>query len=118
MITEFRKIIFSKNEMIKAVLEYNKHSASKLPVGDIVSVHTESEPEPQLRLEIYDASKEKTETVCLKAGYLAAAMFRHCIQCKIPVSRQGTKEIEVAGESIALNLTLNASPQQVYYVDI
>ena len=118
MITEFRKIVFSREEMIKAILEYNRHSTSKLPVGDIIAIRPGSQLEPELNLEIHDATDGKTEKISLKAGYLAAAMLRHCIQCKIPVPRQATKQIEVFGESIALSLTLNASPKQVYDVEI
>ena len=118
MITEFRKIVFSKDEIMKAILNHNARSTSKLPAGDIVSVRAENEPEPILTLEIHDPTEGKSTSTSLKSHYLAAVMLRHCISSKVPVPRNATKHVEIMGESVALSLTINANPKQVYDIKL
>lgn len=108
MPTEMRKIVFSEEEIVKAVLSQNRHSVRKLPPGDIVQVKAKSAPEPLLELDIFDPESEATKTIKLDTPYLAAAMLRFCIDSNIPIPRVADKSVQILGGSIALNISIDA----------
>ena len=105
MPTELRKIIFSEEEIIKAVLSQNSRSPKKLPPGDIVKVATAGGG-ANMKISIFDPTAEQTKTVTLGASYLAAAMLGFCIENKIPVPRIADKSVEVLGDSFALKISI------------
>ena len=105
MPTELRKIIFSEEEIVRAVLSQNRRSPKKLPPGDIVKVGR-SGSGANMDISIFDATVEQTKTVTLGASYLAAAMLGFCIDNKIPVPRVADKSVEVLGDSFALSISI------------
>ena len=107
MPTEMRKIVFSEEEIVKAVLTQNRHSVKKLPAGDIIQVTAKNTSEPLLELDIFDPTSEATKTIKLDTSYLAAAMLRFCIDHNIPVLRIADKSVQILGGSIALNISIN-----------
>ena len=105
MPTELRKIIFSEEEMLKAVISQNRRSPRKLPAGDIVKIARAGNG-ANMDISIFDPTAEETKTVTLGASYLAAAMLGFCIENKIPVPRVADKSVEVLGDSFALSISI------------
>ena len=109
MPTEIRKVVFSEEEIVKAILSQNHHSRRKLPPGDIVKIKANGGSEPNLELTVFDPEAEKPKTINLGAPYLAAAMLRFCFENKIPIPRHADKSVEILGSSVALSISINAN---------
>ena len=118
MITEFRRLIFSKDEILKAILSYNLRSSVKLPPGDITNIKTTSVPEPAIVLDVHDPSSDTTETVTLESTYLAATMLRYCIEFKIPIPRHADKYVEIVGDGVALSMSIDANAKKLLEIQI
>jgi hypothetical protein len=106
MPTETRRIIFKEVELLQAILDYNKIAREKLPVGNIMSCKILCDDSIEVRLEIYEIRSDKRCEVTLDAATIGAALLRFCIDNKIPLPRKARKRLQVLGDSIALDLSM------------
>ena len=102
MPAETRRVIFTKNELIEAIYDYNQIAEKKLPPGMVVSCVPVSEARVAVRLELFDQKSGATEVVEFSPEVTAAALLRYCIRNRIPIPKNATKSIQVLGEEIAL----------------
>lgn len=118
MVTEFRRLVFSSNDMKIAIKTFNKDKARQLPAGDILEYKIIDEPNISCRVRVGDVNdSSKDQEVVVDASYLGAALIHHCLQNKIPLPKSAKKNLECAGDGLALSLTINAYPQAVSYTD-
>ncbi len=73
MPAETRRVIFTRNELIDAIYDYNQVAQKKLPPGMIVSCVPVSEARVAVRLELFDQKSDTTETVEFSPEVTAAA---------------------------------------------
>ncbi len=112
MPAETRRVIFTKNELIDAIYDYNQIARKKLPSGMIVSCVPVSEARVAVRLEIFDQNSDATEVVELSPEVIAAALLRYCIRNRIPIPKNASKSIQVLGEDIALAIRMRGRTSQ------
>lgn len=106
MPSEFRQILFSNNELIEALYEYNQTAQTKLPKGIIVSCTPVAEAKVAVRLELVDQESGATQVASLAPELVAAALLRYCIKHHIPMPKGAAKSIQVHGDEVALNVRI------------
>jgi hypothetical protein len=104
--SEFRQIVFSGNELIEALYEYNQVAQTKLPPGMVVSCTPVAEDKVAVRLQLLDQASGETQVVSLAPEPVAAALLRYCFNHHIPIPRNAAKSIQVHGGQISLDVHL------------
>ncbi len=106
MPSEFRRIMFTNNELIEAIHDYNGISPDKLPPGVILTCTPVSEAGVAVRLEMVDQRSDETHVVELSPEVLGAALLRYCMKHRIPMPKAATKSIQMHGDEISLNVEI------------
>ncbi len=106
MPAEFRQILFTNNELIEALYEYNQVAQTKLPQGIIVSCTPVAEAKVAVRLELVDQKSGETQVASLAPELVAAALLRSCMKQHIPMPKGAAKSIQVHGDDISLNVRI------------
>ena len=104
MPAEFRQILFTNNELIEALYEYNQVAQTKLPQGTIVSCTPVAEVKVAVRLELVDQESGETQVASLAPELVAAALLRSCMKQHIPMPKGAAKSIQIHGDDISLNV--------------
>jgi hypothetical protein len=112
MPSEFRQILFSNNELIEALYEYNQAAEVKLPQGTIVSCTPVAEAKVAVRLELANQASGETQVASLAPELVAAALLRYCIQHRIPMPKGAAKSIQAHGAEISLNVRIEGRTKQ------
>ena len=116
MITEFRRLVFSTDELCKAIKAFDHQKAPKLPEGEIDRITVAGEPEISVTAKMQSAGNGDDQTeIELDANYVAAAMLFYCSRCRIPVPKSAQKTLEIEGDSLALSFSLNSYPHSVHW---
>ena len=114
MATEIRTIIFTQDEVVRAVTEFRRLKNRPLPSGSIFKYSLHGNPTLHLALAIVLEREERLESVEFSADELGAALVMYCITNKIPLpARTATKRLRVIGDSLSLVISINATPQQL-----
>ncbi len=106
MPSEFRRIMFTNNELIEAIHDYNGISQDKLPPGTILTCTPISEADVAVRLEMVDQRSDETHAVELSPEVLGAALLRYCMKHRIPMPKSATKSIQRHGNKVSLNVEI------------
>ena len=106
MPSEFRRIMFTNNELIEAIHDYNEIAQDKLPPGIILTCTPVSEAEVAVRLETVDQRSDETHVVELAPEVLGAALLRYCMKHRIPMPKSATKSIQIHGDEVSLNVEI------------
>ena len=106
MPSEFRRVMFTNNELIEAIHDYNEISQDKLPPGIILTCTSVSQAEVAVRLELVDQRSDETHVVELSPEVLGAALLRYCMKHRIPIPKSTTKSIQIHGDEVSLNVEI------------
>lgn len=109
MISEQRLLTFSHDSLTEAILRFNKDKRAFLPEGDVIAIEVTGEHDPAVRIRIQIPDRIFEKAVNLSAAQLAAIMIHHCIKQRIPIPKQGHKEIRHVGGDIALSIAIGES---------
>jgi hypothetical protein len=110
-IQEVRKLLFSIEAVVDAVLELDRSHGGTLAIGKLLEVRLESGSAPGLTLVVMQGSGA-TAAAAQKHYTLpavAAAAIHYCFRARIPLPRQGTKSIELVGDGF--QLTINTTTE-------
>ncbi len=121
MPTEFRRLVFHGDELLDALAVVPWRSENPLPAGRIVGYEVVSKPEVTVRVEIEPEDRDDPAAgdgggrlwVTLEPAFVAAALIRFCIRRGIPMSRRAEKSLGLEGDSLVLNLTLDAPKAEI-----
>ncbi len=102
MVTEFRRLVFSPQELQSAVGIFNAEKVSKLPQGKIVDLVVIAEPKLGARVQVNMSADTDDLEVSLDAAYLGAAMLYQCMRDRIPIPKAPKKTVEQDGDGLAL----------------
>lgn len=105
MITEWRKLTFSTDELAAAITTY-LHATRGMAKEDRVGDVTITDPHNvAVTVTIYPAGGEPA-SLDLKAETLAALLVAHCIRTQTVLPRRATKSIVVDEDRVALVLSM------------
>jgi hypothetical protein len=110
--SEFRQILFTNNEVIEALYEYNQVVRGKLPPGMIVSCTPVAEEKVAVRLKLVDQASGGAKVASLAPELVAAALLRYCFNHYIPIPRNAAKSIQVHGDRISLDVRIRGRMKQ------
>lgn len=105
MITEYRSIIFSNDELVKAlrpIVEARGLSVDLIPSTIEMGLDPHQEEEIQVT---YGLGSDKDDVV-FNSREIGAAILNHCIERGIPLPRGCQKELAIRGDEIALVIRL------------
>ncbi len=108
MPSEFRRVMFTNNELIEAIHDYNGISQDKLPPGIILTCTPVSEAEVAVRLEVVDQRSDEMHVVELSPEVLGVALLRYCMKHRIPMPKSATKSIQIHGDEVSLNVEIKS----------
>jgi hypothetical protein len=110
-IQEVRKLLFSIETVVDAVLELDRSHGGTLAIGKVMEVRVETGATPGLTLVVMQGSGGSAAAIqkhyTLPA--VAAAAIHYCFRVRIPLPRQGTKSIEVVADGF--QLTINTTTE-------
>ncbi|ACJ00086.1 hypothetical protein [Rhodospirillum centenum] len=115
MPTEIRHIIFTGDEVIRALVEYHKRSGNPLPPGAVIRCQYESLPDLCCLLHLALDADGSRQVFRVERAPLAAALIFFCIHNRIPLPTRATKQIQLLNEQLALVITrtpANDRPQR------
>ena len=116
MPTEIRKIVFSNEELKKAIVLFSQRTTNKLPEGDLVSCKVKSEDGITVRIQIRPLYSEGEKTIVLSGTFIGAALSNYCMDCKIPIPRNATKSLQVIGDNVALQINIQMAERKIFEV--
>lgn len=106
MPSEIRNIVFSGDELLEAIRQYNAQAREKLPQGQFVRCQPTEGDVVGAIIEIDDPIGGGTKQVTLDHAYLVAVLISACMRVKIPLPRRARKWLQSAGTGVALHLSL------------
>ncbi len=98
--------MFTNNELIEAIQDYNEIAQDKLPPGIILTCTPVSEADVAVRLEMVDQRSDATHVVELSPEVLGAALLRYCMKHRIPMPKFATKSIQIHDNEVSLNVEI------------
>lgn len=104
MPTEYRRVVFSNQELIQALVAYQSEDDQPVPAGDIVSVAILESPASTVRITLLDTARNATFTADFAASHIAAALIRYCIEHRVPIPRNSRKSLRMLADNIALDI--------------
>jgi len=110
MITEFRRLVFSNDELKTAIEFFHKEKTPLFVSGEVESVSPEDGDKPGACVRLALPGSTERKELHLDTTQLGAIMLLHLIRIKTPIPRSGHKQIERVGDCLALRLTINAAP--------
>lgn len=109
MPTEFRRIVFTSEELKEALTLYSRTANGPLPPGTVVGCDLKGSGGVQAVVAVSNPRTGELDRVELDAAQLGASLIKFCIEKKIPIPREGTKSIQIAGDDVALRITLGTT---------
>lgn len=113
MPTEFRHIIFTREELLAAIKGYRKRRRDPLPAGSIISFSLEKDPYLHVVLRVAPDSGEGPVRFTVERDELANALIMYCIDYRIPMPVESTKFLQIFGGSVGLVITKNVASAEI-----
>ncbi len=104
---ELRKILFAKDEVQAAVVDYCLRSKIPLPDKNIDELEVRADPEAMVVLKYADAGPEETGEVELSRDQVAAALIRYCSSINVPLPRSAQKVLQPGDDGISLLINID-----------
>ena len=103
MPNEIRHIIFTSDEVIRALIDYHRRAGNPLPAGNVVKCTFEKEDnliKASLHMAV-DADGSR-QVVPVVQTTLAAALILYCINQKIPLPAKANKSLQLHNDTVGL----------------
>ncbi|MEH6474888.1 MAG: hypothetical protein V7727_04325 [Sneathiella sp.] len=108
MVTEFRKLDFSSQEIKEAVQLFQIEKKSVLPAGDILDISLSEEGGLTASVCIATNSSLQEKMITLDASMLAAIIIYYCQNSDVPIAKNSEKELSKNGNGISLTISIAA----------
>ncbi|HLG85601.1 MAG TPA: hypothetical protein VKZ79_00215 [Alphaproteobacteria bacterium] len=110
---DVRKISFSRDEVVWAILELSHANIAPLAPGKIVGIEFGAMADVTVTLTIRKNSAAPAVIVTLPSVAIAAALILYCVNRNIPLPARVPKRIERFGDGICLIAEQKIKPRQV-----
>ena len=108
MPTEDRRIIFTADEVYKAIFTFcTQKQIAKPPGGHLLEIKQDEKDEAQVFFTIEDAVSKELNTVEYSRDFLAAALLLFCRGLGIPVAKSGKKSVLVREGQVMLRIMIS-----------
>ncbi len=104
---ELRKILFAKDEVQAAVVDYCLRSRIRLPNKIIEGLEVQDDPEAMVVLKYADTGPEEITEVELSRDQVAAALIRYCSSINVPLPRSAQKVLQPGDDGISLLINID-----------
>ena len=104
---ELRKILFSKEEVQAAVVDYCLRAKIQLPDHNIADLEVRADPEAMVVFKYADTGPEETNEVELSRNQVAAALIHYCGAINVPLPRGAQKVLQPSDDGISLLINID-----------
>jgi hypothetical protein len=104
---ELRKILFPKDEVQAAVVDYCLRSKIRLPDKNIGDLEVSADPDAMVVLKYADTGPEEANEVELSRDQVAAALIRYCSSINVPLPRSAQKVLQPGDDGISLLINID-----------
>ncbi len=104
---ELRKILFAKDEVQAAVVDYCLRSKIPLPNKIIDELEVRADPEAMVVLKYADTGPEEATEVKLSRDQVGAALIRYCSSINIPLPHSAQKVLQPGDDGIYLLINID-----------
>ncbi len=104
---ELRKILFPKDEVQAAVVDYCLRAKIRLPDKNIEDLEVRADPEAMVVLKYADTGPGESHEVELSRDQVAAALIRYCSSINVPLPRSAQKVLQPGGDGISLLINID-----------
>ena len=111
---DVRKISFSQDEVVWAILELSHTNIALLTPGKIVGIAFGDMPDVTVTLTIRKNPAAPATTVTLPSVAIAAALILYCVNRNIPLPARVAKRIERLGDGVCLIAEQEIKPRRVF----
>lgn len=108
MPSELRKVVFSKDEVWKAVVSHCMRAAIHMPNAPLEDVVVPSNFEPAVEMLFAGDQKGYFRKVKLGLPEVAAALIRFCREQNVPLPKNGKKVLKPSDDGIAMLVNVGA----------
>jgi hypothetical protein len=103
---EIRHIIFSNEEVARALVDYHRRSGNPLPTGSVLRCSPElQDGHVTAALHMTVDQDGSRLAVPVTSNALAAALILFCINQRIPLPTKAAKSLQMVGEQVGLVIT-------------
>ncbi len=106
LVTEYRQIVFSNQELIHALIEFDRQRAKEFAPGKIVTCAVSDEEPIRATLNFRGSSTDDQRSFEIDASHLAAVLIWSCIERRIPIPKLAKKILRASGSGISLKFRL------------
>lgn len=103
---ECRCLVFTEQEVARAVLDRRRKRRDTLPTGTVLGVTYEERDGVRTTVTVVDDYGAETPLV-LGEEEVGAALVAYCMDRKIPLPAEGDKQLHLIAGSLALIITIN-----------
>ncbi len=107
MAFESRRLIFSREEMISAALDYCRHDRIALPDAEIERVEFVADEVPSLILNYRVSCPMEPDQVALSGEQLIDAIARFCKRKEIPLPQSAKKRVQCENGEFVLQFEMS-----------
>lgn len=107
MPTEFRQLIFSRDELAKALANYREDTEGSVPSGNIVFCQIMQNSDLRVMIKVLPDGETQVHSRELGVDVIAPALMKYCLDNKIPMPRNSEKSLEAIGENIAMTVSID-----------
>jgi len=104
---ELRKILFPKDELQAAVVDYCLRAKIRLPDRNIEELEVRGDPKVMVVLKYPVTKPDEENEVELSRDQVAAALIRYCSSINVPLPRSARKVLQTADEGISLLINID-----------
>ncbi len=104
---ELRKILFSKEEVQAAVVDYCLRAKIPLPDNNIDGLEVSADPNAMVVLKYADTGPAEASEVELSRDQVAAALIRYCSAINVPLPRSAQKVLQPGDGGISLLINID-----------
>ena len=106
MPTELRQLIFSRDELAKALTNYHQDAEDSFPAGNIVFCQIMQNSDLHVMIKVLPDGETQVQSKEVGVDVIAPALMKFCLNNKIPLPRNSEKSIEAIGENIAMTVSI------------
>jgi len=99
---EYRKLVFSKDELTMAITEFGTATGKILPRDEVIAVDFTGVPKKPVRMEYTTDIQNGSSELNLSRDQLAAALISFCRNHHIALPRSAKKNLKLDGNEIYL----------------